>query len=104
MQVGPWAGDRFYFFVIWKYKTETFWKNMQTLFLYVVVLQIDIKQAERTNLQILNYDINFIQSIFYKCALFPCQILMTVRCGVSVTSCVKIVWDITSATVWKVIS
>ncbi|OXB76843.1 UNVERIFIED_CONTAM: hypothetical protein H355_002536 [Colinus virginianus] len=31
-------------------------------------------------------------------------ILMTAKCGVSVTSCVKIAWDITNATVWKVIS
>lgn len=69
MQVGSWAGNTG-FFVIQKYKTETLWKNMQTLFLHAIVLQIDIKQAERTNLQLLNYNMNFIQSIFYKYALF----------------------------------
>lgn len=72
---------------------------MQTLSLHAIVLQVDIKQAERTNLQLLNYDITFLHKIFYKYALSTWQILMTVRCGVSVTSCVKIVWDITSATV-----
>lgn len=68
-------------------------KNIQNLFSHATVLHTDIKQA----------DITFIQSIVSKYALLTSQILMTAKCGVFVTSCVKIVWDITSATVWKVI-
>lgn len=64
-----------------------------------------IKQAESTNLKLPKCNaIPFIQVLVYKYTLFTLQILMTAKCGVSVTNFVKIVWDIISATVWKVIS
>lgn len=52
-------------------KWKHLWKNIQNLFSYATVSQTDIKQAERTNLQLPKCNENpFIQSIVYKYALF----------------------------------